>query len=243
MKTLTGLDGLIWTRTEPPLAPGQLFGIPGGVSSRTSTDLKPSVCVEMIWGRGVFIGDTSQSVSGWWQPVCRFAWLRTHARRHLVLHMSFSMAKTHAGHHHSYHISGCMTETHARRHTISQMSISMLRLHARRHLVLGRSTSCFYMSDCMYYFHARRHLKLLETLSLAGYHTDLKGASASMKLANRGRLTPKKKQLKPSRDPIIPVRRSEKFPRTEVYPSAIKSRKPVSTPGSMVSEKPSSTQI
>ncbi|KAF3502041.1 hypothetical protein F2Q69_00042969 [Brassica cretica] len=77
----------------------------------------------------------------------------------------------------------------------------------------------------------------------AGYHTDLKGASASRKLANRGRLSPKKKQLKPSRDPIIPVRRSEKFPRIEVYPSAIKSRKPVSTPGSMVSEKPSSTQI
>ncbi|KAG2272277.1 hypothetical protein Bca52824_066832 [Brassica carinata] len=22
----------------------------------------------MIWGRGVFIGDTSQSASGWWQP-------------------------------------------------------------------------------------------------------------------------------------------------------------------------------
>ncbi|KAG2255543.1 hypothetical protein Bca52824_074837 [Brassica carinata] len=34
-------------------------------------------------------------------------------------------------------------------------------LYALRHLVLGRSTSCFYMSGCMYCFHARRHLKLL----------------------------------------------------------------------------------
>uniref|UniRef100_A0A0D3BQJ0 DUF4283 domain-containing protein n=1 Tax=Brassica oleracea var. oleracea TaxID=109376 RepID=A0A0D3BQJ0_BRAOL len=58
---------------------------------------------------------------------------------------------------------------------------------------------------------------------------DLKGDSASRKLANRGRLSPKKKQFKPSRDPIIPARRSEKFPRIEVYPSAIKSRKPMST--------------
>ncbi|WZZ60558.1 hypothetical protein YC2023_060665 [Brassica napus] len=41
MKKLTGLDRLIWTRTEPPLASGQFFGLPGGVSSRTSTDLNP----------------------------------------------------------------------------------------------------------------------------------------------------------------------------------------------------------
>ena len=125
----------------------------------------------MSWGRGVYIGDTSQSVSGWWQPVCRFAWLRTHVRWHLVLHMSFSMAKKHAGRHHSSQMSGFMTGTHATRHTISHMSISMLRLHAQRHLVLGRSTSCFYMSGCMYSFHARWHLVLLETLSLLdGWH-------------------------------------------------------------------------
>ncbi|KAF2571191.1 hypothetical protein F2Q70_00001936 [Brassica cretica] len=41
MKKLTGLDKLIWTRTEPPLAYGQFFGLPGGVSSKTSTDLNP----------------------------------------------------------------------------------------------------------------------------------------------------------------------------------------------------------
>jgi len=39
MNTLTGLDGLICT--EPPLAARQFFGLPGGVSSRTSSDLKP----------------------------------------------------------------------------------------------------------------------------------------------------------------------------------------------------------
>ncbi|KAG5373652.1 hypothetical protein IGI04_043032 [Brassica rapa subsp. trilocularis] len=101
-----------------------------------------SGCEEMSWGRGVFIGDTSQSASGWWQPVCRSAWLRTHARRHLVLHMAGCMFRTHGGRHHSSQMSGCMTGAHARRHTSSYMSISMLRLHASRHLVLGRSTSC-----------------------------------------------------------------------------------------------------
>ena len=90
----------------------------------------------MIWGRGVFIGDTSQSASGWWQPVCRFAWLRTHARRHLVLHMAGCMSRTHVGRHHSSPMSGCMTRTHARRHSTTDMSINMLLLHARRHLVL-----------------------------------------------------------------------------------------------------------
>ncbi|KAF2581648.1 hypothetical protein F2Q68_00005271 [Brassica cretica] len=41
MKKLSGLDRLIWTQTKPPLASGQFFGLPGGVSSRTSTDLNP----------------------------------------------------------------------------------------------------------------------------------------------------------------------------------------------------------
>ncbi|KAF2616421.1 hypothetical protein F2Q68_00038573 [Brassica cretica] len=62
----------------------------------------------MSWGRGVFIGDSSQSASGWWQPVCRSAWLRTHARRHLVLHMAGCMSQPHAGRHTSSHMSGSM---------------------------------------------------------------------------------------------------------------------------------------
>ncbi|KAG2272278.1 hypothetical protein Bca52824_066833 [Brassica carinata] len=41
----------------------------------------------MIWGRGVFIGDTSQSASGWWQPWVNHASGRI-LWRHLVLHMS-----------------------------------------------------------------------------------------------------------------------------------------------------------
>ncbi|WZZ15336.1 hypothetical protein YC2023_108425 [Brassica napus] len=100
---------------------------------------------EMRRGRGLYIGDTSQSASGWWQPVCRSAWLRTHARRHLVLHMAGCMSRTHAGRHHSSQMSGCMTGAHARRHTSSHMSISILRFHASRHLVLGdppRASTC-----------------------------------------------------------------------------------------------------
>lgn len=120
-----------------------------------------SECEEMSWVRGVFIGGSNQSALGWWAPVCRSAWLRMHARRHLVLHMSFSMARTHAGRHKSSQMSGCMTVTHARRHSSSDMAGRMLQLHARRHLVLGRSTSCFYKSGCMYCFHARRQLELL----------------------------------------------------------------------------------
>ncbi|WZY93919.1 hypothetical protein YC2023_066248 [Brassica napus] len=121
----------------------------------------------MSWGRGVFIGDTSQLALGWWQPVCRSAWLQKHARRHLVLHMAGCMSRTHVGRHHSSQMSGCMTGVHARRHTSSHMSISMLRLHASRHLVLhmagcmssthaGRHHSS-QMSGCMTGAHARRH--------------------------------------------------------------------------------------
>ncbi|KAG2270254.1 hypothetical protein Bca52824_064809 [Brassica carinata] len=69
---------------------------------------------------------------------------------------------------------------------------------------------------------------------------DLKGASASRKLAGRGRLSPKSKLMKSIREALD---ESRKVPRHEVYPSAIKSRKPVSTLGSMVSQKPSSTRI
>ncbi|KAF3497985.1 hypothetical protein DY000_02054930 [Brassica cretica] len=132
MKTLTGLDG----RTEPSLTSGHFFELPSGVSSRTSTDLNPSGCDEMSWGRGLFIEDSNQSASGWWQPVCHFAWLRTHAQRHLVLHMACCMSRTHAGRHHSSQMSGCMTATHARHHSITHMAGRILRLHAQRHLVL-----------------------------------------------------------------------------------------------------------
>lgn len=72
---------------------------------------------------------------------------------------------------------------------------------------------------------------------------DLKGAAASKKLATRGRLSPKAKLLKPSREPSASARNSLKFPRHEVYPSASKGRKPVSNSGSVVSQKPSSSRI
>ncbi|KAF2596402.1 hypothetical protein F2Q68_00010563 [Brassica cretica] len=125
--------------------------LPCTVPPRASIDtqLAGYGCEDMIWGRGLFIEDNNQSASGWWQPVCRFAWLRMHVQRYPVLHMSGCMSRTHAERHHSSQISGCMTGTHARRHSITQMAGRMLRLHERRHLVLGRSTSCFYMSSCM----------------------------------------------------------------------------------------------
>ncbi|KAG2323759.1 hypothetical protein Bca52824_006487 [Brassica carinata] len=72
---------------------------------------------------------------------------------------------------------------------------------------------------------------------------DIKGTAASEKLANHGRLSPKAKQLKPARATLSLARNSLKFPRHEVYPSAIRSRKPMSTSGSVVSQKPPSTQI
>ncbi|KAG5384890.1 hypothetical protein IGI04_036360 [Brassica rapa subsp. trilocularis] len=158
---LSGLDEIIWTELPPHNRIESSIG--RNWPSRSG-------CPQMSWGSGLFIEDTSQSDSGWWPPVCHFAWLRTHARRHLVLHMSGCMSRTHAGRHHSSHMSGCMARTHARRHPSTHMSISMLRLHARRHLVLGRSTSCFYVSGCMDCFHARRHL-LLRHLELLGRFT------------------------------------------------------------------------
>ena len=69
---------------------------------------------------------------------------------------------------------------------------------------------------------------------------ELKGAAASKKLSSRGRLSPKAKQLKPPREQLIPVRN---VPRLEVYPSAKTSRRTLTTTGSMVSQKPSSSQI
>ncbi|KAL0899225.1 hypothetical protein Bca101_083186 [Brassica carinata] len=69
---------------------------------------------------------------------------------------------------------------------------------------------------------------------------DLKGASASKKLASRGRLSPKTKVLKSARETTYG---SSKVPRHVVYPSANTSRKTVSMLGSVVSHKPPSTQI
>ncbi|KAG2323621.1 hypothetical protein Bca52824_016834 [Brassica carinata] len=69
---------------------------------------------------------------------------------------------------------------------------------------------------------------------------DLKGAAASKKLASRGRLSPKSKMMKPQRDQ---GETSRQVPRYVVYPSANKSRKPVATSGSVVSQKPSSSRI
>ncbi|KAF3573429.1 hypothetical protein F2Q69_00058885 [Brassica cretica] len=156
-ENMTGLDGLNWT--EFPRHNRRESSIGRNWPSRYG-------CVETEGRSCIFIEYSNQSASGWWQPVCRFAWLRTHARRNLVLQMAGCMSRTHAGRHHSSQMSDCMTRTHARRHNSTHMSIIMLQLHARRHLVLGRSTSCFYMSGCMYSFHARLHLELLETFSL-----------------------------------------------------------------------------
>lgn len=72
---------------------------------------------------------------------------------------------------------------------------------------------------------------------------DVKGTYASRKLAVRGRLSPKAKQLKPQREAPGQPRNALKVPCHEVYPSANKSRKTVSASGSMVSQKPSSTWI
>ncbi|XP_013669409.2 uncharacterized protein LOC125575758 [Brassica napus] len=56
---------------------------------------------------------------------------------------------------------------------------------------------------------------------------DLRGAAASRKLANRGRMSPKPKQLKPPREALFQNRNATKLPRHEVYPFPNKSRKPV----------------
>ncbi|KAF3517468.1 hypothetical protein DY000_02062170 [Brassica cretica] len=127
MKKLIGLDRLICT--EPPLAPGQFFGLLGGVSSRTSTDLNPASASQSYritdWTELAFSKTAANQIQVGGHPVCRFAWLRTHAPRHLVLHMAGCMSRTHAGCHHSYQMSGCMTGTHARHHIITHMASCM----------------------------------------------------------------------------------------------------------------------
>ena len=71
-----------------------------------------------------------------WQPVCRFAWLRTHASRHLVLHMSDGMTRL------SCKVTPRPPDVwstawpHADRHHSAHMSLSMLRSQVMRHLVL-----------------------------------------------------------------------------------------------------------
>ncbi|KAF3497299.1 hypothetical protein DY000_02051903 [Brassica cretica] len=66
---------------------------------------------------------------------------------------------------------------------------------------------------------------------------EIKGTAASNKLATRGRMSPKPKQMKPARDMMMATRQSTKVPRNEVYLSASRSRKTVVTSGSVVSQK------
>ncbi|KAF3564653.1 hypothetical protein DY000_02016332 [Brassica cretica] len=115
MKKLIGLDRLIWTRTEPPLASGQFFGLPGGVSSRTSTDLNPNE----LGSRGIYRRQ---------QPI-RFRLVAARVSLRMAPDACAAAPRApngwlHAGRHHSSKMSGCMTRTHARRHSSTHMSIS-----------------------------------------------------------------------------------------------------------------------
>ncbi|CAN6924380.1 unnamed protein product [Brassica oleracea] len=71
---------------------------------------------------------------------------------------------------------------------------------------------------------------------------DTKGIAASKKLANRGRASPKGKQVKQGRLHTR-VSSSTVVPRIEVYPSATKGRKSSTVSGLMGSQKPPSTHI
>ncbi|KAG2272569.1 hypothetical protein Bca52824_067124 [Brassica carinata] len=64
---------------------------------------------------------------------------------------------------------------------------------------------------------------------------EIKGTTASKKLALRGCASPKSKVTRQSR--LNMVRPTSQFPRNEVYPSALNGKKP-SVPGSVVSQKP-----
>ncbi|KAG5398397.1 hypothetical protein IGI04_020211, partial [Brassica rapa subsp. trilocularis] len=44
---------------------------PGRTAMDRASASPSSGCDEMSWGRGIFIENNNQSVSGWWQPVCR----------------------------------------------------------------------------------------------------------------------------------------------------------------------------
>ena len=72
---------------------------------------------------------------------------------------------------------------------------------------------------------------------------DTKGIAASQKLAARRRMSPKSKGVKNSRPPMSGRQAAKQVPRSGVFPLALKSRKPVSRSGSVVSQKPPSTHI
>lgn len=69
---------------------------------------------------------------------------------------------------------------------------------------------------------------------------DEKGTAASKKLAVRGRASPKGKASRQYRPPV--ARRLPQVPRHEVYPSAVRGKKP-SVSGSVVTQKPPSKDI
>ena len=69
---------------------------------------------------------------------------------------------------------------------------------------------------------------------------EIKGTTASKKLALRGCASPNSKVTRQSR--LNMVRPTSQFPRNEVYPSALNGKKP-SVPGSVVSQKPPSKHI
>ncbi|KAG2331570.1 hypothetical protein Bca52824_002750 [Brassica carinata] len=72
---------------------------------------------------------------------------------------------------------------------------------------------------------------------------DSKGISASRKLAARGRGSPRGKLIRSKGPSSTKATSSTRFPRMEVFPASIKNNQSCSKPGSVVSQKPSSTRI
>ncbi|KAG2314586.1 hypothetical protein Bca52824_017708 [Brassica carinata] len=72
---------------------------------------------------------------------------------------------------------------------------------------------------------------------------DTKGLAASKKLATRGRASPKSKPSKHSRTSSTRGVRLNMIPRTEVFPTAVKSCHLSTVSGSVGSQKPPSTPI
>lgn len=88
----------------------------------------------------------------------------------------------------------------------------------------------------------------LKTNSLAGAKKvssspDSKGLAASKKMAARGRMSPKPKGMKNVKHHATGSLSTKQVPRSEVFPTALKGRKPVSLSGSAVSQKPPSKRI
>nr|VDD42900.1 unnamed protein product [Brassica oleracea] len=67
---------------------------------------------------------------------------------------------------------------------------------------------------------------------------DTKGIAASRKLAAKGHMSPKSKGMKNSRPPMSGRQAAKQVPHSGVFPSALKSRKPVSLSSSVMSQKP-----